>query len=282
MYIASYLFVPGDRPERFAKAAASGAHAVILDLEDAVAPGQKAAARRAILQWRGLREAGCAMAVRINDAGTEWFEEDVALVAGLPLVAVLLPKADSAGQIARLRERLGAGVGIVPIVESARGIERIDEIAQAGGVRRIAFGTLDYAVDMQFLSEDERALIYPSARIAIASRCAGIDPPIAGVTEALADPVRLDTDLAFARAMGFGAKLCIHPNQVTPVNKAFRPTPEEIAWAQRVVAATAAGPAAVQVDGKMVDRPVILKAEAILRRAGDPGWPGRIQRASHP
>lgn len=267
MNAASYLFVPGNRPERFAKAAASGAHALILDLEDAVAPADKAAARRAIAAWCATPPTDCAVAVRINAASTPWFEDDLTLVSALPLAAVLLPKAEAASQIARLRRRLAAGTGIVPVVESALGVAGVDAIAAAEGVMRIAFGNLDYGVDLRLPDDDERALIYPASRIAIASRCAGIETPIAGVTTALADPQRLAADLAFARALGFGAKLCIHPQQVAAVNAAFRPTPEEIEWAQRVLAAVASGQAAVQVDGRMVDRPVVLKAQAILRGA---------------
>jgi citrate lyase subunit beta/citryl-CoA lyase len=132
-------------------------------------------------------------------------------------------------------------------------------------VQRLAFGTLDYAVDLD-LGGDEAPLETPSAQIAIASRAAGIGSPVAGVTPAIDDEPRLLADLAFARRYGFGAKLCIHPKQIAPIHRAFMPTDAEVDWARRVIAAAAASEGAVQVDGKMVDRPVLLKANAILAR----------------
>lgn len=154
----------------------------------------------------------------------------------------------------------------MPIIETARGLLNVEAIASAPGVQRLAFGTLDYAVDLD-LSGDERGLLYPSCRIALASRAAGIGAPIAGVTTAIDDEARLAADLAFERACGFGAKLCIHPKQVAAIRRALAPTQDELVWAQRVLAAAQDGQSAVQVDGKMVDRPVILKARAILDRA---------------
>lgn len=267
MDLASYLFVPGNRPERFSKAAACGADVVILDLEDAVCRHDKDAARLAVIEWCDRAHVGCALALRVNDATTEWFDQDVAAAARLPLHAVLLPKAEDASQIARLRSRLPDRVAIIPIVESARGVERVEAIAR-GGVQRIAFGTIDYALDLKLPQDDERALIHPASCIAIASRCAGIRQPIAGVTTALGSRDRLLADLAFAKAMGFGAKLCIHPNQVAAVNAAFVPTAQEIAWAKRVAAAVASAKGAAQVDGAMVDRPSAERAREILLAAG--------------
>jgi citrate lyase subunit beta/citryl-CoA lyase len=158
---------------------------------------------------------------------------------------------------------------VLPIIESARGIANVDDVAAAPGVERLVFGTLDYAVDLH-LSGDERGLIYPSARMAIASRCAGIESPVAGVTAAIDDEAQLMADLAFARAFGFGAKLCIHPRQVAVVRGAMRPSDAELDWARRVVAAAdtpdgARG--ALRIDGRMVDRPVVLKARTLLERA---------------
>ena len=264
----SYLFVPGDRPDRFAKALASGAHAVVVDLEDAVSPEAKAAARQHIRAWRATQPGYEArLLVRINDASTSWFEADLALIQECAISAVVLPKTERVGDIARVRKALPREGWVVPIIETARGVVGIEEIAAAEGVQRLAFVTLDYAVDLG-ISGDERGLVYPGSRMALASKVAGIAAPIAGVTTEIGDDSKLEADLAFARACGFGAKLCIHPQQLALTHRAFAPTADEVAWALRVMAAVESGRGAVQVDGKMVDRPVILHAQAILERAG--------------
>jgi len=263
----TYLFVPGDRPERFQKAIDAGADAVIVDLEDAVAPAAKTAARAACAElWSGGRRT-LPLLVRINDANTPWFEDDLALVQSAGIAGVVLSKTDDAQQLARLAAVLPADGYVVALIETARGVVNLAEIAAAPKVQRLAFGTLDYAIDLG-LTDDERSLIYPSSQIAIASRVAGIGSPVAGVTTALGDEAKLLADFAFARAFGFGAKLCIHPKQIAPLHRALKPGADEIDWARRVLAAVKSGGAAVQVDGKMVDRPVMLKAEEILRRAG--------------
>jgi citrate lyase subunit beta/citryl-CoA lyase len=177
----------------------------------------------------------------------------------------MLPKAETASRIAAVMGALPADGRVLPLIETARGVENVDAVAAAPGVERLAFGTLDYGVDLD-LSGDDRGLIYPSARIALASRCAGLASPVAGVTPAIDDDERLLADLAFARAFGFGAKLCIHPKQVGAIRKALLPTAAEVDWARRVLAAAEGAQGAVQVDGRMVDRPVLLKAHAILDR----------------
>jgi citrate lyase subunit beta / citryl-CoA lyase len=266
----SYLFVPGDRPDRFAKALAAGAEAIIIDLEDAVAPDSKPAAREHICAWTAsLPGADVDVLVRINDVATPWFDDDLALIRDCSIRGIMLPKAERAVDIARLLAALRRDAFVIPIVETARGVLNVDEVASAAGVQRVAFGTLDYAVDLD-LSGDERGFVYPACRMALASRAAGIATPIAGVTPEIGNDARLESDLQFARACGFGAKLCIHPRQLAPTHRAFTPTAEEVAWAQRVVAAVGAGRGAVQVDGKMVDRPVVLKAQGILEHAAPP------------
>jgi citrate lyase subunit beta/citryl-CoA lyase len=265
---ATYLFVPGNRPERFDKALASGADAIILDLEDAVLADGKDAARARVGEWLGRRhDARDRVVVRINGAGTPWFDADLALLAAAGARFAMLPKSEDVADLERLRAALPAAALMLPLIESARGIENVAAIAATPGVQRLAFGTLDYAVDLD-LSGDDRGLVYPGSRIALASRCAGLLSPVAGVTPSIDDEARLLADLAFARALGFGAKLCIHPKQVEAVRAALAPTDEEIGWARRVVAAAEGSAGAVQVDGRMVDRPVVLKAQAILRRAG--------------
>jgi len=259
----TYLFVPGNRPDRFDKALNSSADAIILDLEDAVDPASKDAAREAVGAWLGSGHAADGrVLIRINDDTTPCYVGDCALLDRFPAVGVVLPKAERADQISALP---GRG-NIVPLIETARGLRAVDEIAAADGVQRLAFGTLDFAADLD-LSGDERGLIQPAMMIALASRCAEKAAPIAGVTPAIDDADALKRDLDFARAFGFTAKLCIHPRQVAAVREALAPTPAEQDWARRVIAVAEAGTGAVQVDGRMVDRPVLLKAQAILARA---------------
>lgn len=262
----TYLFVPGNRPERFDKALDSRAGAIILDLEDAVSVAEKGRARDAIANWFPTRTAHAQrIVVRINDAQSPWFEADLALLGDLGLRFVMLPKTEWRGQLDHVRGRIHPQARILPLIETARGVNNANEIALSESVQRLAFGTLDYAVDLD-LAGDEAGLIYPSSRIAIASRCADLAPPIAGVTPVIDDEAKLRADCAFARGFGFGAKLCIHPKQVDAIHASFRPTPEELAWAARVLAAAAQAEGAVQLDGKMIDRPVVLRAEAILAR----------------
>lgn len=263
----SYLFVPGNRPERFDKACASGAHAIILDLEDAVAPEAKQAARDAIGHWLAARgEEHPPLLVRINDISTPWFDADLEWLASMGRVGVMLSKAEDGVTLQRLRSVLPGGSVLVPLIETARGIGNVRDIAGAPGVQRLAFGTLDYALDMD-LSDDERGLLFPASLLAIESRLAGLGSPIAGVTPALDDGARLLADWAFARSCGFGAKMCIHPSQVLGLHRAVQPSADELAWARRVVQAAQDSPGAASVDGRMVDKPVLLKAQALLARA---------------
>src|SRR5690242_10347205 len=227
----TYLFVPGNRPDRFDKALAAGADAVILDLEDAVDAAGKEAARAAVGAWLGTgpREAGRVL-IRINDNGTPWFESDLDLIRRIAVGGVMLPKVERAGQIAPVAAALRPGGVVVPLIETARGLRAVDGIATADGVQRLAFGTLDFAVDLD-LSGDERGLIPSAMTIALASRCAEKAPPIAGVTPIISDDAALARDLALARATGFTAKLCIHPRQVAAARAALAPSQGEIDWA---------------------------------------------------
>lgn len=260
----SYLFVPGNRPERFTKAFASGADVVIIDLEDAVAPEQKAAARAAIAGWCAANPVFSArMALRINDNASAWFDADLALLRAVSPCDVMLPKAESAAQLDPVAAALAPGAGVIALIETARGVLGVDAVARAPRVRRLAFGTLDYALDLG-LSDDPRGLLYPASRIALASRVADLPAPIAGITTAFNDSAALRADFDTARACGFGAKLCIHPCQVEAIHAMLAPSPEQRAWAARIVAAFENTTGAIQVDGKMVDRPVLLKARAML------------------
>jgi citrate lyase subunit beta/citryl-CoA lyase len=266
----SYLFVPGTRPDRFGKALASGADAVILDLEDAVAADDKALARQTISDW--LRSAStdhrARTVVRINDAASPWFDDDLAALRKVGTCSVLLPKAESAQQVAATLAALPGG-SVLALIESARGVAGVDSVA-AAGVSRLVFGTLDFALDLDIeIENDASGLAYAASRIAIASRLAGLPAPVAGVTPQLDDRKRLLADLASARALGFGAKLCIHPSQVEAIHAALRPSAEALEWARRVLAADAVSPGAARLDGRMIDRPVVLQAQRVLALARD-------------
>jgi citrate lyase subunit beta/citryl-CoA lyase len=266
----TYLFVPGTRPERFAKALASGADAVVLDLEDAVATQDKARARDCVTTW--LAAAATAdrsrIVVRVNDTGSPWFDDDLRALAAAGATQVMLPKAESAPQVARVLDGL-PGACVLALIESARGVAGVDGVAAAAGVSRLVFGTLDFALDLDLdIAHDPVGLSHAASRIALASRVAGLPAPVAGVTPQLDDEARLLADWALARCHGFGAKLCIHPSQVAPIHRALQPTGEAVAWARRVLAADAASPGAAQLDGRMVDRPVVLQAQRILMLDG--------------
>ena len=262
----TYLFVPGDRPERFAKALASGADAVVVDLEDAVAPAAKDAARATVGSWLIAQAERGRVVVRINDDGTPGFAADLAMLAASGAAAVMVPKAERVATLAQVRGACPA-IALLPLVESARGMLAAQDLAAAPGVQRLVFGTLDYALDLD-LGADPAALDPGASHLALVSRAAGIAAPVAGVTTALDDPAVLLADWARARLHGFGAKLCIHPSQVAPIHAALAPTAPELAWAQRVLDAAAAGSGAVQLDGRMVDRPVIERARRLIERAG--------------
>lgn len=262
----SWLFVPAARPDRFDKAVASGTDLVILDLEDAVPAEGKAEARAAATAWLS---GGGSAAVRINPADSEHHDADVESLVGLAgLRAVLLPMAESVEAVARLRERLGPDVALVPQVETALGVVRAVDLARSPGVVRLAFGHLDFAVDIDAAPEPE-PMLHARSALVLASRAAGVAGPVDSVTTDLDDEQATVADAARARALGFTGKLCIHPRQVAAVNAAMSPGEDEVAWARRVLEAGAdARGGAARVDGQMVDAPVVARAERIMTRAG--------------
>ena len=269
----SYLFVPGHRAERFDKALAAGADAVILDLEDAVPAAEKNAARDAVLQWLRAREAAPSpqILVRVNACGTPQHAADVAAcrrgVHGVQGVhGLVLPKSEQVADLARLAQAL-PGVALLPLIESAAGLAAALEIARAPNVQRLLFGSIDFQHDLG-IEGDGDELLYFRSQLVLHSRLAGLAAPADGVSTVLDDAARVHAETLRARRLGFGAKLCIHPKQIAPVHEAFAPTEAELDWARRVLAAAdAAGGAAVALDGAMVDRPVILRAEGLLARA---------------
>ena len=268
----TFLFVPADRPERHARALATGAGGVIVDLEDAVAPERKAAAREALAtSFAALPAADRQrLLIRINASGTPWHEADRAAAAGLVaqglIAGVVLPKAEHADDLRRLAEAVGSTAWLVPLVESAAGLAAVDELAAAPQVLRLAFGNLDFQADLGLACQaDEAELVPVRLALLLASRRAGLPAPIDGVTPDWRDAQRLAADTARARRGGFGAKLCIHPDQVAPVHAALGPSADELAWARRVMAAMhAAGGGVVSLDGRMVDAPVVRLAERWL------------------
>jgi citrate lyase subunit beta / citryl-CoA lyase len=265
----TYLFVPGNRPDRFGKALASGADAVVLDLEDAVAAEGKDAAREAVRAW--VADATPAdrakVVVRTNDLGSPHAAADLAAAAEAGITAIMLPKTESADDVATVRSA-APDVAVLALVESARGIAAAEEIAAVPGVVRLVFGTLDYALDLDLEIDDASdGLSYAAGRLAVASRCAGIATPVGGVTPQLGDEARLLADLAWSRRHGLGAKLCIHPAQVAAIHAALAPTTQAVERARRVLEADAGSPGAAQLDGRMIDRPVVLAARRTLARA---------------
>lgn len=258
----SYLFVPGDRPERFDKAVASGAHGVILDLEDAVQPERKPQARDAVRNW--LAQAAAPVWVRINPADTTWYADDCSLLTAPMVRGFMVPKAQDADSLAQLASQLSGDQQLIPLVETVAGWFSAQAIARVPRVLRLAFGSVDFMSDSGIQGEAEE-MNSVRTQLVLVSRLAGIAAPIDGVSVAIDDAAQLEIDVRRSRRFGFGAKLCIHPKQVAGVHQGFLPTDAEVAWARRVVAALAAGPlGAVTVDGKMVDKPIALLAQAIL------------------
>jgi citrate lyase subunit beta / citryl-CoA lyase len=255
--VTSLLFVPGHRPDRFAKAAAAGAGAIVLDLEDAVAPADKDSARAHVTAW--LADGGAGI-VRINPPGTPWYAADLKAVAGHP---VMLPKAETAEQVAGL-----GSAAVLPLIESAAGMLAAAQILAAPGVVRAAFGSIDLSVGLGVDPDDPTALLFARSQLVLASAAAGVAGPVDGVTTDVTDDERLAADARRAAALGFTGKLCIHPRQLAAVHAAFRPSDDELGWARRVVEAFADAGVAT-LDGKMIDKPVVDRARRMLARVGE-------------
>ncbi len=260
----SWLYVPGQRVDRFAKAVVSGADAIILDLEDGVPRSDKDTARATVAGWLGATAVPCLVTVRVNRGSAA----DLEAVVRPGLGGIQLPKVESADEIraiderlARLEEAAGLAAGSVrlfPLIESAAAVLRAAEIAAASHrLVNLALGEVDLLADIG--GRGEEALRYARSHLVYASRTAGLIGPIDGVYTAIADLAGLRAAAERARALGFSGKLVIHPTHVPVVNEVFSPTAEEVAWARRILT-TEVG----TVDGEFVDPAVIRRAEAIL------------------
>lgn len=266
----AFLFVPGNRPERFEKALATGSPAIIIDLEDAVPMDEKNTARAALSESlpKLLAEHANRIVIRINAFGTEWFLEDLKFLSKLPnLAAVILPKTESTEQLDALAKSIGASTWIIPMIETARGIVQTRAIAAHSKSLRLTLGNIDLQADLGLSCDTNETEIFPVRfEIALATRLAEIASPIDGVTTDIENLEVLSIDTHRAKRLGFGAKLCIHPKQVAGVIQNFRPSDTEIERAKRIVEADRqSNGGAVKLDGKMVDRPVVLLAQKILQ-----------------
>lgn len=276
----SVLFAPGDDPKKARKAFTAGADAVLLDLEDAVAPERKDVARETVREILTGTPPGVPSFVRVNSVSSPYIYKDLQAVVELPIAGIMLPKTESGEEVRRvdwllglLEQERGASPGrlaIIPFIESAWGIERAGEIAGAcARVRCLAFGGNDYTMDIGTTYSGEGSeQFYARCRLVAASRLAGIAPPLDTVNPNFRDIPALIAEVKRVKQLGFQGKLVIHPAQVAPVNEVFTPTPEEIVWAKKVRAvfteAQAKGAGVVQLEGKMVELPVVRRAEQIL------------------
>jgi citrate lyase subunit beta/citryl-CoA lyase len=277
--IRSLLFTPGNHPGKVAKVFAAGADVAILDLEDAVAVTEKASARAPVVDALKAPRDGLGY-VRVNAADTDFYGDDLAAVIGPWLDGVMVPKVESVDQLlaadAEVRKLEAAnamapgGIDIIPILETAKGLAAVSDIAGCGSrVRRLSFGAVDFARDLGLrLSLDEWELTPARSAIVLASRVAGLDAPLDSVWVHYRDTDGLIASAERVRDMGFRGKMCIHPAQIAPVNAVFTPSDEDVAHAEKIVAAfeeaEAQGSASIQIDGFFVDYPVVEQARRTL------------------
>jgi citrate lyase subunit beta/citryl-CoA lyase len=270
-FCSNFLFVPGTRPDRFGKALDSGASSVILDLEDAVAAEDKETARNAIqAAWPSFTaEQKKRLIIRSNSPGSQFYSADLILAQKLDIACLLVPKSESADEMNGAALVL-PNTALIPMIETAIGLDNLSEIANANQVIRLALGNLDLQADLGMICDPQETELQTARfQIVLASRVAQIAPPIDGVTPTTDDVERIQDDAKRAKRMGFGGKLCIHPKQVSIVKTAFMPSEDELAWAKRVIEADKASKGgAVKLDGRMIDRPVVLLAQRTVAIAG--------------
>lgn len=254
--IVAPLFVPASQPDRFSKAQSSGADAIILDLEDSVADSEKEKARNNIVAE--VSKLTVPVIVRVNAIGTTWHEMDVKAVACLPIAAIILPKTENAANI----DKLPSDIPLIALVETAKGLVNLSNILKTRNLSRIAFGSIDFALDLS-CGSNQNALQLARSEIVLRSRAADVAAPWDGVTVQVDDLSELEVDCKHAVSLGFGGKMAIHPRQIKVILDSFRPSEVDIIWARKIVAASAAG-AATQIDGSMIDKPILERAKRIL------------------
>lgn len=278
----TWLFAPGNHPRKVEKVFQTGTDAVILDLEDAVAVAEKEATRATVLKALDA-DHPCLGYIRVNALDTPFAFRDIDAVVQKQVDGIVLPKVECAADlkqadwmISTLEQERGMDVGtldLVPIIETAKGLDAIDEIAQSGTrVKRLSFGAGDFTRDMGIKwSGGEQELAYARSRFVLASRVAGLEQPIDTVFIDLADETHFVSSVHTALTFGFQGKLCIHPKQVPIVNSVFTPTEDELKQARDVIAAfdeaEAAGSASIQVNGYFVDYPIVEKAQRVVALA---------------
>jgi citrate lyase subunit beta/citryl-CoA lyase len=267
----TFLFVPGDRPDRFGKAVASGADVVIVDLEDAVDQSRKEAA---LANTVAALAGGLSALVRVNAPESARAREELSALGAAvrnetapDLCGIVIPKAADPDELAEVRTALPTHLALVALVESAAGILNSVALASTPGVTRLAFGAIDYALDIG-AGDDERYLDHARAQLVLASRGAGIPAPIDSPSPHIDDLDAVRRSAELGRGFGFGGSLCIHPAQLAVVTEAYRPSDRDLRWAESVLAAHAAGIGASSVNGMMIDRPVLRRAQLIADRGG--------------
>jgi citrate lyase subunit beta / citryl-CoA lyase len=281
--LRSLLFAPGNHARRVEKALTLPADGVILDLEDAVAIAEKPATRALVAETFGRPRAG-RLYVRVNALTTEWCYGDLLAVVRPGLDGIVLPKTEDADQlktadwlIAALERERGLPTGridLIPIIETALGISNAARVAGAGTrTRHLAFGAGDFTLDLGMVwSRDEAELLPHRATCVVASRAAGIEPPLDTVWADLRDAEGFAASAKRAASLGFAGKMCIHPDQVAGANAAFTPDEATLAQARRVVAAfeeaEARGLASIQLDGQFIDYPIVQRARHVLAQGG--------------
>lgn len=271
----TFLFAPGSDRKKSEKAMASEADVIILDLEDAVAMTEKEQARENIIGML-VKSQSKPVLVRINALSTIWSLQDLLAVVPLKPLGIVLSKTESAFDVKKVSWIIDQLIGkegevdIYPLIESARGVEEAVNIAQASKrIKRLIFGALDYTLDIG-LSYTNDPLIhsYARARLVAASAVAGIEGPIDTVYPAFKDEKGLRRDTLEGKKMGFKGKLVIHPAQIAIVKELYTPTPEETEEARQIVEvylqALAEGKGAIQWQGKMLDEPVLKRAQQVL------------------
>ena len=276
--LRSALFMPAANARAIAKARALACDAVILDLEDAVAPEVKDAARGQALA--AVREGGFGervVAVRVNGLDTDWAMADLAALAAATVDAVVLPKVVGAADLQRTRAAIGDGPALWAMIETAAGVLGLPAIVAAAGATRLdalIAGTNDLARDLRCRPDSERTPLRPAlAQIVLAARAGGL-MALDGVLNALDDPDRLDRECRQGAMLGFDGKTLIHPAQIDAANRAFGPDDTAIARARRIVAAFASDEAAergaIRLDGEMIERLHLAEAERVLRMTSEP------------